>query len=304
MVAGADTNAQSTTYGTPLCLAALKGRQDVVNYFLDNRAPVNDCSGLLGSPLHAACFYGSLPIVEALLEAGATKDTEAVICPRIMFSFESWTANVQLTGESSWENGINDEALKATLGPDPKAPFCKCQPSFVSCMRGHLDILKILFERGVDFDAPYRWSRDSSFRSGDDNMMKSCLHFALEEARVDMLQLLLKAGADTCHLNYYGETPIDTAARLRQAEAFGILKAAKLMPRQAESSTESGLSLAEHVVHPSDYRQDDIVIAVMGEVGAGKSSFIRLLSNAGIDVKFAGRCALKSVGLGVMLTEQ
>ena len=56
---GAYVNARSHLYGTPLCLAVIRGSVDVANFLLkDHRANVNADGGLLGSALHAACYVG------------------------------------------------------------------------------------------------------------------------------------------------------------------------------------------------------------------------------------------------------
>lgn len=69
--AGADVNAVSEKYGTPLCLAALKARNNVVALLLEARASVHGPGGWLGSALHCASSVGDVSTVELLMEKGA-----------------------------------------------------------------------------------------------------------------------------------------------------------------------------------------------------------------------------------------
>ena len=60
LLRGAYVNAKSKDYGTPLCLATVRGHSKVVQFLLeDHRADVNAPGGLLGSALHAACVAQS-----------------------------------------------------------------------------------------------------------------------------------------------------------------------------------------------------------------------------------------------------
>ena len=70
--AGADVNAKSLDYGTPLHLAAMKARSHVASLLLEFRANVNAVCELVGSPLHCACCSGDQIIVSGLLSAGRT----------------------------------------------------------------------------------------------------------------------------------------------------------------------------------------------------------------------------------------
>jgi hypothetical protein len=88
MKKGAYVNAHSNNYGTPLCLAVLKGHLDVVKLLLEeHRANVNANGGLLGSALHTSCYFhiGSMTgpvhtkIVELLLSFRAQVNSRQTI---------------------------------------------------------------------------------------------------------------------------------------------------------------------------------------------------------------------------------
>jgi ankyrin repeat protein len=64
-------------FGTPLCLAAIKGHLAVVNLFIENNVNVNQDCEHLGSAAHAACAGGSLDVVTALANKGANFKAQA-----------------------------------------------------------------------------------------------------------------------------------------------------------------------------------------------------------------------------------
>jgi hypothetical protein len=79
--AGADVNAVNDWFGTPLCLAAVKGNLAVTQLLLvEHKANVNqDCLNL-GSAAHAACASGNIAVVKALHAAGASLDVRRKTC--------------------------------------------------------------------------------------------------------------------------------------------------------------------------------------------------------------------------------
>lgn len=67
---GADCNAVSPIRGTPLCVAAAKGKVNIVQLLLEkHRAEIDAPAGCYGSPLHAACISGSVEAAKLLLKA-------------------------------------------------------------------------------------------------------------------------------------------------------------------------------------------------------------------------------------------
>ena len=68
---GADVNAHSGRYGSPLQVACERGNRAVVKLLLANGAEVNAEGGVYGSPLRAACWRGDRTVVELLLANGA-----------------------------------------------------------------------------------------------------------------------------------------------------------------------------------------------------------------------------------------
>lgn len=69
--AGADVNAVSDWFGTPLCLAAIRRDLAAVEFMIDHNASVNKDCDEIGSAAHAACAGGDLAVIRALHAAGA-----------------------------------------------------------------------------------------------------------------------------------------------------------------------------------------------------------------------------------------
>lgn len=76
---GSDVNCSSNVHGTPLCLAALKARNNVIRLLLKARASLSARESHLGSALHYACISGEATTVELLLDAGAEPNGRAAM---------------------------------------------------------------------------------------------------------------------------------------------------------------------------------------------------------------------------------
>lgn len=90
--AGADVNAASVDFGTPLCLAALKGMDEAVELLLRSKAKASMVTGKLGSALHCCVFsvgdHGDTAV--ALIGAGADVSAQARIDTRWLHAVCAW----------------------------------------------------------------------------------------------------------------------------------------------------------------------------------------------------------------------
>lgn len=90
--AGADVNAASEDFGTPLCLAALKGMYKSVKTLLKYKAKPRIVTKKVGTALHCcvASTEDQKPIITALLEAGANITTQATLDTQWLHAVCEW----------------------------------------------------------------------------------------------------------------------------------------------------------------------------------------------------------------------
>lgn len=177
--------------------ACESGGVEAVRLLLDAGADVNAREGfgnthlhVFGwSPLHVACKYGCTPIAQLLLDN---------------------SADVNALGEASET------------------------PLHVACLNGHLDLVRLLLEKGADVNARdvHDWtplhyvcnrtlsnieviltllSHGADVEARTANAQSTPIDFACGYGHVDVVKILLEAGADPRMANYDGVTPLDWA---------------------------------------------------------------------------------------------
>ena len=133
----ADLNALSSKFGTPLCLASLKERMNIIPLLLESRARVNQPGGPFGSALHAACFAANLELVKMLVEAGA---------------------RVSRVGLIKYDDM---EDMRHPDKPHNSGKRTEIQPFTLAIARGHMEAADFLLQSGSNIDATFRQWRMS-----------------------------------------------------------------------------------------------------------------------------------------------
>jgi ankyrin repeat protein len=92
IVAGADVNANSDDFGTPLCLAALKGMDVVVKILLKYRAKADTTTKKVGTALHCSIMSvgDHKATIMALMDAGALLITQSTLDTRWLQVICEW----------------------------------------------------------------------------------------------------------------------------------------------------------------------------------------------------------------------
>ena len=127
--AGADVNAQSPCYGTPLCIASLKVRENIVKLLLKHRADVNAAGLIGGTPLYCASFArGTAKLARPLLDHSARLESECLIDSNAVRSF--------ILGSSSSSTA---ESL------EPLLP--KCDPLAFAAIEGRDDLIDVVLPK-------------------------------------------------------------------------------------------------------------------------------------------------------------
>lgn len=135
---GINFNKNYWSYRHPVMYACMNGHLDVVEFLIENGAPVNFvCCFDKNSLLHYACMGGHGEVVKYLVEKGA--DTNAVnkeVLRPIIFASESGSF----------------EAVKILNELDPRANRNRLKyiPFVRAAACGHLDIVNFFLQQGVD----------------------------------------------------------------------------------------------------------------------------------------------------------
>ena len=187
--AGADVNAMSDHFGTPLCLAALKGPHEVVALLLRWRARASTTTTKLGTALHC-CLLGAngrRPTIDALLAAGGSVSTQATIDTRWLQAICDWDGS----------------ALKPVRSPEvfDGCVFHDATPAYVAIRTMQSDLLNCLLPMDLEskFETTFLKATDRTNNSSPlvRNVQKSRFDMTLPPPR----HTYLSGSAMTCDLS-------------------------------------------------------------------------------------------------------
>lgn len=171
-------------------LAAHHDLAKVQRMFAQEPRLLNESASWVETPLGAAAHTGNRAIAEFLVDRGAPMD----ICAAAML-------------------GRTDDVL-ALLNEDPaliNATGAHDIPLlFHAAIGGHLELVKMLVERGADVNAG--WDKNTA------------LHGAAGFGKVDTVRYLLDHGADFMLHDHDGRTPLDVAESTGHEEIAAILR--------------------------------------------------------------------------------
>lgn len=239
--AGADPNIRGGDYGTALQAACCLPHGDAaVEILLENGART-DVRGIFGYPLHAACAFGNLRMVEKLIEAGA---------------------DVNRLGKLFILSPFGRSAL--SLSPDERYSY----PLLQACLsqREQEDVVKVLLKSGANVDMHTNGEVTAlvaAIKAGklgivkilldtDNNVNMSVGSFgsplvaACTEGSLEMTKLLVEAGADLNTTDLVGHSALlmTAAHRESQLELFEYLIRQGADPFQGDKRGCNGLLYA------------------------------------------------------------
>ncbi|KAL9039513.1 MAG: hypothetical protein Q9214_004843 [Letrouitia sp. 1 TL-2023] len=140
----------SSYWGTPLAVAARKGRLDMLHFLLNKGADVNQYGGHFGYALQAAAYEGHERIVETLIRHGANINSVGGV----------YGTALQAATTEGQENIVR-YLLKH--GARPKMPGGVYGSAMRAATTGeHMGIVKLLEEYGASPDEPEPGSLDTS----------------------------------------------------------------------------------------------------------------------------------------------
>jgi ankyrin repeat protein len=204
LAAGANVNEADPREGfTPLYEAALAGNEEMARYLMAHGARVNR-----GDPLGAAASRGNVEMASLLLASGA----------RIRQGRRFWRSPRWLHYEDPVRVAAarGDEAMLGLLfdhGADPNLDSGALGPPLLTAVVvGQKEAARVLIARGARINA----------RMGKDEWTP--LGAAAEAKDLEMVRLLLDAGADPNLPNGHGETPLGVAASRGSPEVAALLR--------------------------------------------------------------------------------
>jgi ankyrin repeat protein len=229
MELGADV--KSGFNGDPLHVAVRGGHVDLVKYFVkemesDVGADVDriDING--HSSLHVAAAHAHLDVVRLLVKLGAAVDRED----------RKGRSPLYIAAEKGNLNGCCDVIrclVKEFCADVDQCDQNGCTPLLISASQGNLCVVRCLLRLKGDahqtdddgFTPLYHAVEQGHvlvvkrlLRELGDIDLSTPLIAAAIEGRVDMVQCLVKSGADLNYIDYVGDTPLIVAARGMHAE--------------------------------------------------------------------------------------
>ena len=187
---------QNEDQKTPLDLALISGELETARLLIKSGSNVNSQSSLGWTPLHTAARNGHLILVKLLLDSGADTDIRT----------RNTTSNGEETAfDLAWKNGKRDVA------------------SFLARQSGNvraLDIVSSAPSGAESQDSP----TDEIVNGGDSNLSDNSLHNALSsDSHIDAFQRLLNRGADVNERDERLKTPLHVASYDGKLEIAKIL---------------------------------------------------------------------------------
>lgn len=204
--AGADAHAIDTFFGTPLCLAALKGHLEVVRLLVERGVNLSQDCEHFGSVAHAACAGGNLGVVKFLAGKGAD------------FVAKMWVSGVM---EGVLERGYRTcgefpKYRELEFGTEKARLFARLSGAAAGLRVGGREVVAFCagMERGLSVREVVEGVMFRDLAREKVLMRKkgmSVLIMAAADSDVEVLRVLLERGADARWVSEDGESAVTMA---------------------------------------------------------------------------------------------
>ncbi|MFC2141340.1 ankyrin repeat domain-containing protein [Acidobacteriota bacterium] len=183
-------------------LHATYNSRELVEYLIENGADINARSDGQWTPLHNQAYKGSLDSVELLLQHGA--DIEA----------KTSFGHTPLLSSIRWDRvEVTELLLKKGANVNPTTELGRT-PLIISAIEGNLELVRLFLDNDADISIK------------DNNYKKTALHFAALYGQLDIVDALVKKGANVNETDADRKTPLDYANQYGHEKVAKLLKSA------------------------------------------------------------------------------
>ena len=199
VTAGADINALSTAWGTPLELAVLMGHNTVVKLLVDANALLGRDKSPLGTAYHCACYCGNLEALGLLYNShtAAERKARTTMPPRFK---EACAIRILHTSASISKTNIHT---------------FECQPLALAARQGHNSVVQYLIGKRSPPDAPVQyWEGNAPFQDTPRQsrwVNQTAIFHAAMRGHDGIVRMLLQHGANVFHEGSNGQTVLHYA---------------------------------------------------------------------------------------------
>lgn len=223
-------NSSDDKGNTPLHIAVLEAKVDILQYLITNGADINAKNRQSMSPLYYACLEKKTDVVQMLVQHGADVNTQPSALLRIAMNGDRDLVQILLTAgadvdvlesggtplQQACYNGHVDVAeILIQHGADPNKPGWRGQtPLMMATLNGKPEAVRLLLEQGADpdlKDSQYGWTA-----------LYAAI-FTSQEGGTEAAKLLIQHGADIYIRVKDGDTPILNASRKGLTEVVDLL---------------------------------------------------------------------------------
>ncbi|OQN99997.1 hypothetical protein B0A48_14202 [Cryoendolithus antarcticus] len=293
---GADVNSPSLNVGTPLILAVLKQRSNVVKLLLSTRGiNVDAVVGNLGSAMHCAAWCGDMDIVEMLVGHGTVIDRERRL------RCETDIAMMTVNAVRSWSGN-----RRKFLADGGHGYYFNAMPILLAVLCADRAVVKLMYLEGMALDRMwcYKLQLPSAMHI-DDRIASECswvdgendlVSIACNRAKDSILQFLILHGAKSDRIYEHGTTLLIRAATNGDAESLKVLLTRRAeVDRRGPAGRTALIEAAEHgwkhcVEVLQAHGAQDSVGDDYGDTplhyasSQGKTDIVQLLIESGADV--------------------
>lgn len=227
-----DTKSKNVVEGTALSMASSQGNSNAVKWLADRGADINIQCSNGWSPLVIALRNKHLEVVKTLLSLGASSEVVDV---------RGFTA-LHHAAEIG-DVDIMRLLIGATNNIDIKSDNeVKVTPFYMAGLNGHLELIKILADKGADINSPHSIGNTPLFTALEKGYIEiakellhigadpsyihdnyTLLHLASELGDVELVALIVSKGIDVNVKNIHGTTPILWASEANKIDVVKFL---------------------------------------------------------------------------------